>query len=289
MIAAALLIVALVAATDGGAVDPLGPRKGGRARLAPSPDVRIDSSLAASPALDAGYDGMTAPSAIALPTYGVHIFASEELGPDALRRLLRPDVTLWLDTRTNMLRASTLDALRAGGRSFVRLRAPINDAHQQQFATLPSGVWLDAKDGGQLKLHWIGARAVAFEVEGPAGGREWGAMAAFRPQVIFWAKPGCEADSWAAARSMKGIVITVDATGLCAYAGPPVKPSFRGMAPSTERAPFVWLRPESRPEQVRELLVKEPGTQILISVGDRASSVKAVSALLDALEGRPRK
>jgi hypothetical protein len=270
---------------DAGFVDPLGPRKGGRAELSPSPAIRIESSLTGSPLLDAGYGAAASPTSIALPAYQAHVFASEELGPDALRKLIRPGVTLWLDTKTNMLRESTLEVLRANrGRAFVKLKAPLVDAHQRRFATLPSGVWVDGAELDKLSLHWIGSRPIAIELNGEGTPAQWSAIRAARPVLIFWAKPGCRPQAWAAAKAMKSIIVTVDTTP-CELSGAPVSASYRGMAPSTERAPFIWIRPDAAPARVRDLYVRAPATQLLLSVGDRAADVRKVSALLDALEG----
>lgn len=268
---------------DAGTPDPFGPRKGGPPELAEPANVRVESTLSASPTFDAGYGAATLPGEVALPTFHVHVFASEELGPDALRKLSRPSVTLWLDTNTNMLRESTLDVLRSGGTSFVKLKAPVLDAHQKRFTTLRSGAWLDASELEKIPMHWVGARPVAIELSGEGSAAQWTAIARAKPAVLFWARPGCSALSWTAARALKARVITVEAEP-CAHSGPPVIASFRGAAPSTERGPFVWIRPDAAPAQVRDLYVKNAATQLLVSVGDRAADVRKLSALLDAVE-----
>lgn len=261
-------------------VDSLGPRKGGRGQFFEAPAVRVESSLSASWSSDAGYSGATLPADVAVPTLNVHVFASEELGPDALRKLARPSVTLWLDTKTNMLRESTMDVLRAGGASYVRVRPPLVEAHQRRFATLRSGVWVDAAELSALSLHWVGTRPVAVEVNGTG---DWAAVSRVRPSFVFWAKPGCDEGAWSAAKALKGRVVTVEATP-CAFAGPPVIASYRGAAPSTEKNPFIWIRPDAAPAQVRDLYVRNAATQLLVSVGERSGDVRKLAALLDAFE-----
>ena len=66
-----------------------------------------------------------APADWALPGVRVHVEASEELDPDRLRALARPEVVLWLRTRTNGLRRSTSETLQLAGSTFVQVRPPL--------------------------------------------------------------------------------------------------------------------------------------------------------------------
>lgn len=65
------------------------------------------------------------PDALIGRSVPVHVVASEELEPDVLRALARPGVTLWLTTRSNTLRESTLDTLNRFEASWVQLRLPL--------------------------------------------------------------------------------------------------------------------------------------------------------------------
>lgn len=267
-------------------IDPLGARKGGPAQLADAPTVRIKSSLGSAPLSDAGYSAATAPSAVPLPRVSVHVFASEELGPDLLRKLRRPSVTLWLDTRTNMLRDSTLEVLRAHGpHAFVKLKAPVLKAHQDQFATLPSGLWLDAPTLAAGYPTWAGLHAVVLEVEGKEMETHSLQLERQRPAFIFWYRPDCGDASWETTRRLTSHIVTVDAAA-CQQSSEFVLPSYRGMAPSNARAPWIWIRPDSAPAQVRDLYARSLATQLLVSVGDRDQDVRKLTALLDELEGK---
>ena len=55
------------------------------------------------------------PSELALPGFRMHVEASEELDPDRLRALARPEVVLWVRTRSNGLRRSTAETLQLAG------------------------------------------------------------------------------------------------------------------------------------------------------------------------------
>jgi hypothetical protein len=105
------------------------------------------------------------PEGWVLPGYRVHVFASEELPVDALRNLVRPGVTLWLQTRSNMLRSSTLDTLRRAESAWVQLRPPLVRAHWDQLAKLPGvGVWVDAAALGDRGMDRRGPHRLAVEV-----------------------------------------------------------------------------------------------------------------------------
>ena len=60
-----------------------------------------------------------------MPGFRVHVVASDALDPDRLRALARPEVVLWVRTRTNGLRHSTAETLQLAGSAFVQVRPPL--------------------------------------------------------------------------------------------------------------------------------------------------------------------
>lgn len=276
-------LLLLTVTPDAGSADAFGARKGGGGQLVLTPSLRVPSSWSGAASFsDAGYDADARPSALSLTAVEFHVFASEELGPDALRKLARPGVTLWLDTATNMLRDSTLEVLRAHqGPSFARLKAPVLPAHQRRFDTLRTGLWVDAAELSALSLYWRGARPLAVEATGHVTATLWADVQAVRPGFVFWARPGCEEQAWTAARRISATTVSVDAAP-CPHAGAPVLPSYRGSAPSTAARPFIWIRPDASLAQLRELLQRHPAARLLVSVNDRPADARKLSVLLDA-------
>ena len=108
------------------------------------------------------------PSEFVLTGYRVHVFASEDLEPDALRRLVRPGVTLWLQTRSNMLRSSTVDTLRRAETAWVQLRPPVLRPHWDQLGRLPrAGAWVEPRHALGAGMGRRGAHPLALEVTSP--------------------------------------------------------------------------------------------------------------------------
>src|SRR6266700_7350782 len=69
-----------------------------------------------------------APTALAPQGTRVHVKASEDLDPDRLRALARPGVTVWLSTRSNLLKVSTMENLNRFDGAFIQLRAPVTQS-----------------------------------------------------------------------------------------------------------------------------------------------------------------
>ena len=62
------------------------------------------------------------PTEWALPGFRVAVMASDEIDADRLRALARPEVVLWLRTRSNGLRRSTTETLQLAESAFVQVR-----------------------------------------------------------------------------------------------------------------------------------------------------------------------
>jgi len=111
-----------------------------------------------------------APSIFLATSVRVHLRASEELEPDHLRALARQNVTLWLSTRSNTLRASTLETINKFGEAWIALRAPVRESDARQLSKVPrAGLWIDAKDlDGARRV--LGPRRLAINLHGPLDG-----------------------------------------------------------------------------------------------------------------------
>ncbi|XXF81211.1 hypothetical protein P2318_16040 [Myxococcaceae bacterium GXIMD 01537] len=128
-----------------------------------------------------------APAELALPGYRLHLVVDEDLDADALRSLAGSGTVLWLRTRSNMLRESTVEALARFPEVYVQLRAPLLEAHVRQFRRVPqAGAWLDA---GALEAggwHRLGPRRVAVEVRGPLDASLARRVARMKPSRVSW-------------------------------------------------------------------------------------------------------
>jgi hypothetical protein len=130
------------------------------------------------------------PAGVVGPLPVVHLFASEDLSPDALGALARPEVVLWLATRSNTLRASTVARLARFRESYVQLHSPIKTQDWAQLEAVPrAGVWLSAEAATEPTLFRAGARRRALSLRGPLDASALKAVAAARPVRIRW-EPG---------------------------------------------------------------------------------------------------
>lgn len=218
------------------------------------------------------------PSEFVLTGYRVHVFASEELEPDALRRLVRPGVTLWLQTRSNMLRSSTVDTLRRAEAAWVQLRPPVLRAHWDQLGKLPrAGVWLDPRDARGAGMGRRGAHPLALDVSSRLPAE---AISGLRPLATVFRLPvtagyagtvpgerllwggldgACVADA--------GLKVRVDAPwkGACGH----------GVLAQLTRVQVPELK---------ALYDAQPGVELAVEVANSEAAASGVAALLDVLD-----
>jgi hypothetical protein len=108
------------------------------------------------------------PSGAVAPGLTLHVKVSEDLAPDALATLAGRGVVLWVQTRSNTLRASLLERLALFDRAFVQVRPPMREGDLAQLSRLPRvGLWVrtDSETPGLALLR--GARPFALEWTGP--------------------------------------------------------------------------------------------------------------------------
>lgn len=282
---------------DAGTVDPFGPRKDIAPRLQSAPANVLIGERATDGGTAASLDraANAGPSQVALPGFTLHLFVSEELSPDALRALIRPNVTVWLDTRSNMLRDSTLENLRRADASFVRFHPPITDVQQRRFsAALESGAWLDAAEVGGAGAYRLGGRALAVEVAGSIDANLATRIEASRPAFIWWSQVPCDADAIARFAALHGRKVMVAPSFECAVPVPAkVRVAIRSadvkLPPGADADHvIVWLRPDAVPESVRAILVKRPAAELAVTVGSSEADARKAAALLDALGAKRR-
>lgn len=238
---------------------------------------------------------VTAPAQVALPGYRLHLFASEELHPDALRLLTRPNVTLWLDTRSNMLRDSTLENLRRASESYVRFHPPVTDVQAKRFSgAAASGVWLDANELGGQGVYRLGGRALAVELSGAGEPAQWRKLQSARPSFTWWSAIPCEPTAFQSFRGLSGRKVMVAPSFDCKLR-PPDKARIAVRAADVKLPEganpdqlIVWIRADASPETVRTILVQHPNAELAVTVGANEQDARKLAVLLDALEQKKR-
>lgn len=119
--------------------------------------------------------------------YRMHVLVSEEVDPDGLRGLARPGVTLWVKTRSNMLRASMVEALARFEVAYVQLRPPVLAAHAAQLERARgAGFWLEEAELEGPGVHLRGPRRLAVHIAGELSPGRAERIRRARPAAIFW-------------------------------------------------------------------------------------------------------
>jgi hypothetical protein len=127
------------------------------------------------------------PPELVLTGYRLHLVADESVAADDLRALAGSGTVLWLRTRSNTLRDSTLEALARFPEAYVQLRPPLKEEHIRQLRKAPRvGVWLEAQALTGPGLHWLGPRRSAVEIRGALDPELIQRLRALRPSWIFW-------------------------------------------------------------------------------------------------------
>jgi len=109
------------------------------------------------------------PTEWALPGVRVHVQASEELDPDRLRALARPDVVLWLRTRSNGLRRSTAETLRLAGSALVEVEGTFTEELASRLRVLRPVAIRWRRAGWPAREEWARARRFGGVELSPTG------------------------------------------------------------------------------------------------------------------------
>lgn len=239
-----------------------------------------------------------APQAFAHLGVAVHVVTHDELEPDRLRSLARRDVTLWLKTRTNTLRDSTVEHLARFDVAFVQLRPPLKPVDARVLAKAPrAGVWAKAADAPELVGRLPGVRQLAVDVDDTWPEALDAVLAKVRPALVRFRPAGpVDVLTWGRFLAAPGrkIYAPDSADQLALECATPAKgvptPEVHvatlmtvasRLFPCAEGTRVV-IDPGAEPWLLQSLLVREPRLELVVHVDDDAQARKA-KLLLDTL------
>ena len=226
----------------------------------------------------------------------VHVRVHEDLDPDRLRDLARPGVTLWLSTRTNTLKASTVEHLARFDTAWVQLRAPLEPVDSAGFAKLPAaGAWV-TPEGLSLAGR---VRRIAVSFSGPLDDEVVTKLAAARPTELRWTPEGSvDLLTWGQFRRLPGRRIVAPSARTLL----PVKCDERNtgdpslelhvanlLALSSDVFPCgagmrVVVQGEAENWLLQSLLVRDPSVELVLEVGADSARALAARGLLERLQ-----
>jgi hypothetical protein len=227
----------------------------------------------------------------------VHVFADEALDSDYLRLLARPGVVLWLSTRTNTLKASTLDTLALFHESWVELRAPIDAAALAQLQRLPrTGIMLGPSSVKEARR--LGPRRVAVRWNQALDEASAQLLVKARPAWVFWTPPSeVDALAWGLFKGVPGRKLFEPPPGsprvACPKSEVPNEPALlehattlmsgQGASFPCGSGPWVDLSPAAESWVVQSVLVSSPSAELRIVIGADPKASVSLRKLLDEL------
>ncbi|MGZ3445714.1 MAG: hypothetical protein ACXWLG_09595 [Myxococcaceae bacterium] len=148
------------------------------------------------------------PAEWALPGLRVHVVASEALDADRLRGLARPEVVLWVRTRSNGLRRSTAETLQLAGSAFVEVRPPLGAPALAAFVGRV-GPWIAEHGVDVARVRRWSPGQLAVDVEGPFTEELAARVRVMRPVAVRWSRGGSpERGEWLRARAFSGVELS---------------------------------------------------------------------------------
>ncbi len=228
----------------------------------------------------------------------IHVTASEDLDAASLRGLARPGVVLWLQTRSNALRLSTVQAVSRFGEAYVELRSPVSQRQIEQLRAIPAvGAWMRGEALRGADLTRLAMRRVAWSASGSLDVIEarWRAL---RPVRVRWASPGpVDVGTWARLVQLPGAVFVSapDGSPGCEerVESLPAARSvrFSAKSPSEARAlarcglgVVLAIEPETSAEKLLDVFREIPTLELDVAVGADPERARALRTLLVALE-----
>lgn len=230
------------------------------------------------------------PTEWALPGVRVQVEASEDLDPDRLRALARPEVVLWLRTRSNGVRRSTAETLGMAGSAFVQVRPPLGAPALAPFVGRV-GPWVEERGLDVARVRRWSPGRLAVEVEGEFTEELAARLHVLRPIAIRWRRDGWPArEEWARVRRFGGVEISGTEEAVeCSIVPPKTRVRIRLVRPRTSDAVCglpvrVQLSPEASPADAQQALLGHADADLTVEVGEDAARAANVARLLDALE-----
>lgn len=241
------------------------------------------------------------PSGLVLPPVRLHVVVDDDVDPDALRGLAQPGTTVWLETRSNMLRESTVEALAGFDSVFVRVRPPLLEPQLRQLRRLPrAGLWIRLADADALRVFRLGPRPLAVEGRGVLDAERIAELGSLRPSEVQW-EGAVNPDVWSALATLRGrkvVHLSGEGAWPCTEDGnadPVPPPALRGLwLGATTDAPEGLLHrplpacglplrvrllgPPSDAELAR-IFSRRPLTELEVAVESDPESVRAVQRL----------
>jgi hypothetical protein len=230
------------------------------------------------------------PEQWALPGFRAHVTASERLDPDRLRALARPEVVLWLQTDSNLLKVSTREALAEAGAVWVQVRAPFRPQSLETFrGRVGAWVFEAGLDVARFR-RWAPGR-VAVEVEGQLSESVVERVRGLRPLAVRWRAPAWpDAETWSRAARLVGLEIR--GLEVAALDCGPVPHRIRArlrvpLDPAVGESCGIPLRVEIPPDveegRLRALRVEPPDAELALEVGADTARADATRRLLERL------
>lgn len=229
------------------------------------------------------------PADWALPGVHVHLQASEELDPDRLRALARPEVVLWVQTRSNGLRRSTAETLRLAGAAFVQVRPPLGAPALAPFVGRV-GPWIDERGVDVARVRRWSPGRLAVGVEGPLTEELATRLRTLRPVAVRWTRGGWpDHEEWTRAKAFPGVELVNPGPEDCAVVPPKSRarvrlPLAKVTADGICGLPLrIQVPADADPEEVQRMLLLHPSADLLVEVGNDVGRADAARRLVDRL------
>ncbi len=238
--------------------------------------------------------GERAPAPLLSPDLRVHVIASEALPADALAALARPNVVLWLTTRSNALAPGTARALARFEEAFVQVRPPLSAVQADTWGRAPgAGLWLAAPGAWTGRL---GARPVAVEAQ--AAQFDTSILEVKRLARVQWAAEGVDVATWARlAQARVPVTLHWLGAGRAPACEPPRAPPRLTVRVRDLEEARAWARcgfrvrlplsPKLAETDLGALVQAVAGVELEVHVGADERRALRARRLLDWLDPRP--
>lgn len=244
------------------------------------------------------------PEALALPGFRLHLVVDEDVDPDRLRALARPEVVLWLRTRSNMVRSSVAETLGRFGEVYVQVRPPLLEAQATQLRFAPrAGLWVEDGQLGGAGLYRAGSRPLAVEVRGTLDAARAERVRRARPARITWSPPAApDLEAWSVFAQLPGAkVLSLPGAARASWDGcaelwprgaaraTAVRVDLRGagepfaLPTDCRLGARVRVDPRIGDEALARILAANPSAELELEVGSDEAALRGAAALLSRL------